>query len=299
MGSLTFSGARFTIGLLSLLPVLFVLERRRGAPGERKKTLLYGALAGAILFVASVLQQYGIALTQSAGKAGFITGLYTVLVPLFSIALGKKPTVLTGLGALSAFAGLYFLSMPNGLEPPQPGDIVLFAGAIFWTFHIMVVDNLASRVRPLRFSVVQFAMCAALSWAGVALVLFLCGKSPAVYAYLREAEAVAAAAGVHAKMLENFTLQNLRDGMVPLLYCGVLSVGVAYTLQIVGQRRVEPSKAAIIFSLETVFSAVGGYLFLREQLGWKGYLGGALMFLGIVLSQVNPKKKSAALLSSA
>ena len=260
MGSLTYGGVRFAIGTLSLLPVILLFERRRGAPGETKQTLLYGSLAGVILFAASTLQQYGILLTQSAGKSGFITGLYTVLTPIFSIALGKKPGLLTGLGAVSAFAGLYFLSAPEGLGRVTLGDGLLVAGAVFWTLHIMVVDAFAPRVRPIRFSSVQFAVCAILSLLAMSL-------------------------------FEQPTVGALWAGRAPLLYGALLSVGVAYTLQIVGQRHVEPSKAAIIFSLESLFAALGGFLLLREVLSWKGYLGGGLMFLGIVLSQVKVKKK--------
>ena len=134
------------------------------------------------------------------------------------------------------------------------------AGAVFWTLHIMVVDVYGSRVRPIRFSSVQFAVCAVISLA--AMLLF-----------------------------EQPTFAALWAGRMPLLYGAFLSVGIAYTLQIVGQRHVEPSKAAIIFSLEALFAALGGLLLLREQLGWKGYLGGGLMFLGIILSQLKFKKE--------
>jgi drug/metabolite transporter (DMT)-like permease len=263
MGVFTYGGVRFALGALSLLPVILLFERKRGRPGEARQTFRTGALAGVILFAASTLQQYGILLTQSAGKSGFITGLYTVLTPIFSIALGKKPGLLTGLGAVSAFAGLYFLSAPEGLGHVGLGDGLLVAGAVFWTLHIMVVDAFGPRLRPIRFSAVQFAVCAALSL--IAMALF-----------------------------EQPTFSALWAGRVPLLYGALLSVGVAYTLQIVGQRRVEPSKAAIIFSLESLFAALGGFLLLREVLDWKQYLGGALMFLGIVLSQVKHKKKGKA-----
>jgi len=263
MGAFTFGGVRFAMGALALLPVILLFERGRGRPGEARQTLLTGALTGVILFIASTLQQYGILLTQSAGKSGFITGLYTVLTPIFSIALGKRPGLLTALGAVSAFAGLYFLSVPEGFGAVTLGDALLVACAVFWAFHIMMVDSLASRVRPIRFSVVQFAVCAILSLISMAL-------------------------------FEQPTLAALWAGRVPLLYGAFFSVGIAYTLQIVGQRHVPPAKAAIIFSLESLFAALGGFLLLKEQLGWKGWLGGALMFLGIVLSQVNIKKRAKA-----
>ena len=263
MGSLTFGGTRFAMGALALLPVSLVLERKSANREEFLSTLKYGGMTGIILFVASTLQQFGIELTGSAGKAGFITGLYTVLTPVFSIALGKRPTKLTALGAISAFAGLYFLSAPEGLGKVSLGDILLVSCAVFWTLHIMMVDSLAARVKPIRFSIVQFAVCAVLSLISMAI-------------------------------FEQPQVAQLRAGLVPLLYGGLLSVGIAYTLQIVGQRRVEPSKAAIIFSLESLFAALGGFLLLREVLGWKQYLGGALMFAGIILSQVKINRKTPA-----
>jgi len=259
MGSLTFGGVRFAIGACSMLPLIFLFERKRAAPEERRMTWRYGALAGVVLCIASNLQQFGVALTGSAGKAGFITGLYTVLTPLFGMALGKKPARLTLLGAVSAFAGLYFLSAPEGFGKVTLGDGLLVICAVFWTFHIMVVDAYAGKVRPIRFSAVQFAVCAALTLVGMAV-------------------------------FEEPTFGALWAGRMPLLYGGFLSVGCAYTLQIIGQRRVEPSRAAIIFSLESLFAAVGGFLILQEQLGWKGCLGGGLMMLGILLSQVRGRK---------
>ena len=264
MGSLTFGGVRFAIGTLSLLPLTLLLERLPSRE-ELLRTLKYGSLAGVVLFAASTLQQFGIALTGSAGKAGFITGLYIVLTPLFSVFLGKRPGKGTVLGAAAAFAGLYFLSAPQGLGRVTPGDALLAACAVFWTLHIMVVDAFGPKVKPIRFSVVQFAVCALLSLAAMAL-------------------------------FEQPHIAGLRAGLAPLLYGGLLSVGVAYTLQIVGQRRVEPSKAAVIFSLESLFAALGGFLLLRETLGWKGYLGGGLMFLGILLSQAKPRRPRPALL---
>jgi len=259
MGSFTFGGVRFAMGACSMIPLILLFERKRATPEERRLTWRYGALAGVVLFLASNLQQFGLALTGSAGKAGFITGLYTVLTPLFSIVLGKKPSKLTGIGAAAAFVGLYFLSAPEGFGKITLGDGLLVICAVFWTLHIMVVDAYASRVRPIRFSAVQFAVCAVLTLICMAF-------------------------------FEEPTIASLRAGAMPLLYGGFLSVGVAYTLQIIGQRRVEPSKAAIIFSLESLFAAVGGFLLLQEKLGWKGYLGGGLMMLGIMLSQADGMK---------
>ncbi|MDR0530610.1 MAG: DMT family transporter [Oscillospiraceae bacterium] len=263
MGSLTFGGARFLMGALSLLPMVFLFERKRASKEERRRTWRCGAVCGVVLFAASTLQQYGIEFTGSAGKSGFITGLYTVLVPIVSIFLGKRPSLLTGIGAVFAFGGLYFLSAPNGFGRVEPGDIFLVIGAVFWTLHILLLDAFMPKLRPLRFSVVQFLVCGLLSSAA-------------------------------ALLFEQPTWHALRAGLTPLLYGGLLSVGVAYTLQTVSQRRVEPTSCAIIFSMEGLFAAIGGFFLLGERLGWKGYLGGGLMLAGILLSQLRPKKREAA-----
>ncbi|MDR1735105.1 MAG: DMT family transporter [Oscillospiraceae bacterium] len=255
MGTLTFGGIRFALGTLSLLPVILLFERGKSSKAEKLLTLKYGSVTGLILFAASTLQQYGIELTGSAGKAGFLTGLYIVLVPLFGVFLGKRPTWLTYVAALFALGGLYFLSVPDGFGALAVGDLLLIICAVFWTMHIIAVDTYACKVRPLRFSFVQFATCAVLSLIG--MLIF---EQPSVHA--------------------------IQSGMLPILYGGIGSVGIAYTLQIIGQRHVEPSKAAIVFSLESLFAAIGGFLLLHEQLGWKGYLGGGLMFVGILLSQL-------------
>jgi len=263
MGALTYNTGRFMIGAVALLPVILLFERKRGRPGELRDTLRYGAITGSVLFIAITLQQYGIELTQAAGKAAFITGLYTVLTPLFAVFLGKKPGLLTGLGAVSAFAGLYFLSVPDGLGSVALGDILLIACAVCWAVHIMLIDAYAPRVRPFRLSFVQFGACAALS--AVSMLFF-----------------------------EQPEIAQLQAGLMPLLYGGLMSSAVAYTLQIICQRDVEPSKAAIIYSLEALFAAIGGFLLLGELMGWKGYLGAALMFVGILLSQMKTRQSPSA-----
>jgi len=260
MDSFTFVAARFAIGALALVPLILIYERRGGTlRGEWGLTLRYGIITGAVVFAASVLQQTGIEMTQQAGKAAFINGLYTVLVPIFSIVLGKKPTLLTGLGAASAFAGLYFLSVPEGLGSIQLGDMLMVLGAVGWSFHIMMIDAFTPRVRPLRFAMVQFATCSLLS--AVAMFIF-----------------------------EQPQLSQLQAGLIPLLYGGLLSCAVAYTLQALFQRNVEPARAAILYSMESLFAAIGGFLILGEIMGWQGYLGGALMFTGILLSQMKTKR---------
>ncbi|MCL2351254.1 MAG: DMT family transporter [Firmicutes bacterium] len=264
LGPFTFNGARFALGGLSLIPLIFIFERKsvyNGAQKRRAYTLGLGG--GFILFAASSLQQFGVQITGSAGKSGFITGLYTVLVPIIGVFLGKKTSLLTWLGAVLAVAGLYFLSVLGGNSGTGaaagfgPGDVLLIIGAVFWAFHILFVDfSTAGGIAPLRFSATQFLVCSALSMAS-------------------------------ALVFEDVRLPGVLNAYVPLLYGGLASVGVAYTLQIFGQRYVEPARAAIIFSLETLFAAVGGALLLGERMRPPGYLGCALIFAGIIASQVS------------
>jgi len=261
MGSFTFVSLRFAIGALALVPLILIFERKGGSlHGEWKHTLIYGTATGTVVFIASVLQQTGIEMTGEAGRAGFINGLYVVLVPVFGLLLfRKKLSFISALGTLSAFAGLYFLSVSDGFGNMELGDILMIMGAVFWSVHIMMIDAFAPRVRPLRLAMVQFATCAVL--AGVCMFIF---EQPQVL--------------------------HLQAGLIPLLYGGLLSCATAYTLQIFFQRDVPAAKAAIIYSMESLFAAIFGFLLLGEVMGWRGYLGGALMVTGILLSQLKPQK---------
>ena len=258
MGSFTFNGVRFLLGAASLIPIIYILERGSVTAEDLKYTVLAGIGGGLILFIASSLQQFGVALTGSAGKSGFITGLYTVLVPVLGIMFGRKTNILTWLGAVSAVFGLYLLSVPD-IRSIETGDIVLFAGAFFWAGHIIFIDRFTHRIKVIRFSVAQS---------------FTCGLLSLACAYL----------------FENVTSGGILVGFIPILYCGLLSTGVAYTLQNMGQKGVEPARAAIIFSLETLFSAVGGAVLLGEKMSLRGYAGCAFIFTGIIVSQLTVKK---------
>ena len=261
LGAFAFNGIRFALGALSLIPVILIFERDK--PDKKKKldTVKYGAIVGAILFAASAFQQIGIEITQSAGKAGFITGLYTVLVPMVTFILFKqKNSVNVWIGAVIAVIGLFLLSVSDNFTV-GPGDLVLLCGAMFYTFHIITIDRVVDRVSPLKFAAVQFFTCAILN---LVIGLFVDSYSP---------EAIGAA-------------------LIPLLYGGLGSVGVAYTLQIVAQKNVPPTPAAIIMSTEAMFSAIGGALILHETMSTRGYVGCALIFCGIILAQLKFKSKA-------
>ncbi|MDR1805834.1 MAG: DMT family transporter [Clostridium sp.] len=267
MGALTFNGVRFVLGALALIPVTLLFEKGKSDKKERRDTLLYGAAAGTVLCLAANLQQFGIDLTHSPARAGFITGLYMIVVPVAGIFLKRKTTVFTWIGALFALCGLYVLSTGESggsvsKADMTKGQLFLLAGVVFWAAHILVVDGAGGKVRPLRFSMAQFWVCAI------------------------ESLAVAA-------FTEDISVEGIMGGALPILYCGLLSVGVAYTLQVVGQRHVEPARASVIFSMETLFSALGEILLLHKFLPPVGYIGCALIFAGIIFAQLKPRQKAA------
>lgn len=258
----SFNGIRYILGGLCLLPVILIFERK-GTPWRDKKLLLASLAAGFVLYAASALQQAGVMLTGDAGKSGFITGLYTVLVPILcAILFRKKTSVNMWIGAVFATAGLYLLSVTDGIRSVSLGDLLLFIGAFFWAGHIIVIDRTGDELSSLRFACLQFLFCGILSL---------------VTAFLFE---------------EPILWENVRGAMIPLAYCALMSTGVAYTLQIIGQKFAsDPTVAAIIFSLESVFAALGGMLLLHERMRPQGYAGCLLIFTGIVLSQLNFQKK--------
>ena len=273
----TFNGIRFMIGAASLIPVYCIFEKERELSSADRKsrhrhTAIGAVIGGLCLFIASALQQYGATLTRDPGKAGFITGLYTVLTPVFYFLIfRKKSSWNIWLGCILATIGLYLLCFREGEGNMfGMGELVLLLGAFFWAGHILIVDRFIDRVSPLRFSSWQFFISGALGLL----------------------------AGV---MFEDVTLQAVWSAKWAILFCGVLSVGVAYTLQVLAQKRSDPTYAAIIFSTESVFAAIGGLLWnlvtpvslhVDQEILPFGYLGCLIIFAGIVLSQIKfPSKK--------
>lgn len=259
VGAFTFNGVRFLLGSLSLVPVICLFEKVEMTASLRKKTLFCGSVAGVFLFLASTLQQFGIQMTGNAGKASFITGFYTVLVPVVAyFVLHRSVSAFTWVGVAFAVVGLYFVCM-NGSESFGMGDILTLIATCFWTAHIVFIDYSTESVPPLRFSMVQFVVCGMLS--------VIC-----------------------ALIFEDISFAAIGSAAVPILYGGLMSVGVAYTCQVIGQKYADPAPAAIILSTESVFGAIGGAIILSERMQPRGYLGCVLIFIGIVLSQITPKK---------
>ena len=260
MPPFAFNGFRFALGALSLLPVMFFLKNSslaaKKSPAQSRKNLYIGLLAGGILFVAASLQQIGLIYT-TAGKAAFVTCMYIVLVPITGVFLKQQIGLNTWLGSILAITGLYFLCIKESLTISW-GDVLELIGSFFWTAHILLIDRYSRELDTLKLAFYQFITCSALSL-------------------------------ITAWAVETVAMANILQAMIPLLYGGICSVGIAYTLQIVGQKNAPPASAAIILSMETVFAAIGGYLLISERLGpWE--LGGcALMLSGMLLSQIQIK----------
>jgi len=259
MGPLTFNGVRFALGALALLPLIVHMDRRRTAPPVPLAGLVRGGLLmGAALFLGAWLQQFGLCYT-TAGKAGFITGLYVVFVPLIGIFLGHRYGLGTWAGAALAMAGMYLLSVTEAMSMDK-GDALVLMSAFFWGVHVLLVGRLTRNlpaVDAVRLAAVQFTACSLISLAG-------------------------------AILFEDITLVGLRNGLTPILYGGLMSVGVAYTLQVVAQRDARPAPAAIILSLEAVFAALAGWALLGEILTVQALIGCALMLIGMIWSQARP-----------
>ena len=261
IGPFLFTGLRCAMGALVLLPLFF--WKPAGARHEPfNRGLLAGGIAmGLALTLGINLQQVGLLFT-SVTNSGFITGLYVIIVPLLGLALGHKTGMGTWLGASLAVVGMFLLSVGDNFQVAS-GDWLQLAGAFVWGVHVLLVGFFASRHDAIRLAVIQFITCAVVS-----LIL--------------------------AAVLEEIRFDAILQAGPALLYGGLIAVGIGYTLQVVAQQHAIPSHAAIILSLEAVFAAIAGAVFLSEELALKGYIGCALMFAGMLLAQLWPRKAAAA-----
>jgi drug/metabolite transporter (DMT)-like permease len=261
---LTFNGVRFALGAAVLVPII-AIRSLRGRAGEdhasehstadRGYSCLFGGIvAGLVMFAAVSLQQFGVVYT-TAGKAGFITGLYVGLVPILGLLVGQRTRAATWVGAGLSVVGLYFLSVIGPLEVNR-GDGLVMICAVVWAIHVVLIGKLAPRVDPLKLGLVQFATVAVISLIGAACT-------------------------------ETITPQGLRAAAGAIAYGGLVSVGIAFTLQLVGQRHAPAAHAAILLGLEAVFSAIAAYFVLAETLDSWELFGAALMFAGMLVSQIN------------
>ena len=265
----TYNGIRTLIGGLVLIPVIFFFDKikpesqRLSAEEQKlvnKNSLIGGTCCGLVLCVASSLQQFGVSMT-TAGKAGFITALYIVIVPLMGVFIKKKIPKIIWLCVAIAVAGFYLLCVKEGFSIGT-GDLLVLCCAFFFSIHIMVIDHFtAGKVDGVRMSCVQFLV------AGVLAIICMF-------------------------LFEEPSLASIWDARVSILYAGVMSCGVAYTLQILGQKDTDPTTATLLMSLESVFAALSGWVLLNEALSMKELFGCALVFVAVILAQIPLPVKS-------
>lgn len=262
----TFNGVRCLIGAIALLPCIWFFNRGKEKENKindenAKRDLIKGGIAcGILLFAASSLQQIGLVYT-AAGKAGFITAFYIVLVPVFGIFLHKKIGWKVWTAVAIALAGLYFLCITESFTI-EVGDIYVLLCALIFSVHILVVDHYAPKVDGVKLSCIQFLV------AGIVSIPFML-------------------------ILESPKMGNMMTSWFPLIYAGVFSCGIAYTLQILGQKNVNPAVASLILSLESCFSVLSGWVILGERLSARETIGCIMMFAAIILAQIPDKKSSA------
>lgn len=260
IGPFTFNAIRCVLGGMVLIPVILVLQKKKETGAENqekedKKTLWMGGIAcGVILCIASNLQQFGI-MEASVGKSGFFTALYIVMIPVIGIFIGKRPGIKLWFCVALAVVGMYLLCMKDGSFTIERADIMLLLCALAFSFHILVVDYFSPKVDGVKMSCIQFFVCGVLSAVGM---LFT----------------------------ETPDISNIQAAWLPLLYAGLLSCGVGYTLQIVGQKGINPVIASLIMSLESVISALAGWVILGQVLSPKEILGCVLMFVAIIITQI-------------
>jgi len=306
VGPFAFNGIRFILGSIFLLPFIIFRRKKTIQTGSSvlplKKLLLPFLAAGSCIFIAVILQQIGIIFT-TAGNAGFITGLYVILTPFFGIFLGRKTGLPTWIGSVLTLAGLYFISAAGNPGSINPGDVIIVISAFFWTAHVLLIDKLVNTsdrlmseikskkcntpIDPLELSAGQF---------------FVCGIFSMIGAYLAEPFINPAVEFINPLLLDeglfswkpfpalvsalgDGTVLLTIDALIPILYGGLASVGIAYTLQVVAQRDAPPAHATIILCFEGCFAALGGALLLAEKAGVWTLFGFGFMLAGMLATQ--------------
>jgi drug/metabolite transporter (DMT)-like permease len=260
MGPFTFTGVRFMLGACALMP-LVAWRRHHGVSIQITSVsagmdfLRKSLLLGGVLFCGAGLQQIGMVHT-TAGKGGFITGLYVILVPVFGLFFGRRPGWSIWAASVLATLGMYFLSITDRFTMGT-GDLWVLASAFFWALHVMIIGWLSPQMDTIQLACAQFWVCSVLSL-------------------------------ITAGFVETVSFAAVIKGAVPLLYGGLLSVGIAFTLQVVAQKNAPPAHAAIIMSLETVFAAMAGWLILKEPLTLRAMTGCVLMLAGMLIAQLWP-----------
>lgn len=253
IGPMAFNGIRFLLGAFALLPLLYFTKSESNSEKSAGSLWVAGIISGTVLFFAASTQQFGIVFT-TAGNAGFITSLYVILVPVFGVFLNHKINSQTWIGAILALGGLYFLSVKENFTISF-GDLLVLGSAFVWALQVILAGYYSVKFNVVKLAAIQFTLTGIVS-----LVISF--------------------------FTETYAWQNIADALIPLLYGGIMSVALAFTLQLYGQRKAKPSHAAIILSTESVFAAFGGWLLLSENLSSREIAGAALMLFGVMLSQI-------------
>ncbi len=265
IGPMTFTASRMTLSAVAVGFVSFLIKDPEmtdaaGSSARRRDTLTGGVLCGLFLVSATLFQQIGIAYT-TAGKAGFITALYILLVPIISTVFLRKPSSwIVWIAVLLGLAGMYLLCMTEGFSLAR-GDALVCVCAMLFTGHILCCDRYAGRGNPVRISAIQFVTASVVSWT-------------------------------LAFIFETPSVEAIRSALVPILYCGLASGGIGYTLQIVAQRFTNPTVASLLMSFESVFAVLGGAVLLHERMSTRELLGCMVMFIAIIVVQVPVPHKS-------
>lgn len=262
-----FIAMRTLMGGIVLLPFIMATNRKKqqkNTKADKKQLLVGGVVIGIILCFASIMQTWGMAYPDtSAGKAGFITSLYIIFVPIVGICLGRKLSPILVLGILLATAGMYLLCVTNQDSGfLSRGDFYVLISAILYTFHILATDYYTAKVsNPVKLACIQFFVCGLLAFSWTLIT-------------------------------GTFNPSGIKNGILPIMYSGIISCGIGYTLQTVGQKYTDPTSASLIMSLESVFSAISGALFLNELMTLPQTIGCILTFTAVIITQIPTKKTS-------
>jgi len=264
IGSFLFNAIRYFLGALVLIPVIFIFERKQITRSILRHSIIAGLISGTVMMAAVNVQQYGIALNQNAGTSGFISSFYIVFIPIVSALIFKqKVNIRSWIAVAVAFVGLFLISVPLGTSVFDTkkllGECLLMICAIFWTAHILSVDRFSKESCPILFAFLQFAFCSLLSF-------------------------------LFALFVDEISLSVISASWAPILYGGFISVGIAYTFQVLGQRDASAVVTSIAMAAEAVFAAVGGFLFMGEEMSVQQIIGAIMMSAAILLPQIKLKE---------
>lgn len=259
VGPFTYNAVRFAVGAISLFPLIYFLKRREKTDHTSVDEKKYswqkkygGLILGIVLFTAASMQQVGLQYT-TAGKSGFITGLYVVFVAILGVLFHQKSSIYLWIAVVLSTIGMYLLSVAD-MGILSLGDIITFISALVWAIHVLLTGYLSPKMNSVVLAQYQFAVCSALSF-------------------------------IVAFAIEDIVFSKIMEAAIPILYGGLLSVGVAYTLQVVVQKHAHPTYSAIILSLESLFAVIGGWLILNEVLTMNAMIGCGLMLAGMIVAQ--------------